>query len=82
MEGETPDFSGTEAAKLVMLLELPVSPEEFLRIADPIKQTLAATAKVASADKVSRLRFRSLRFAPRAEQSVLTPLFRPRVAKA
>eukprot|EP00802_Teleaulax_amphioxeia_P008837 Tamp_08848.p1 GENE.Tamp_08848~~Tamp_08848.p1 ORF type:complete len:421 (+),score=49.22 Tamp_08848:188-1450(+) len=52
MEGDLGGFEGTEPAKLVMFLELPVGKEEFLRIADPVKQALAATAKVASPDKI------------------------------
>jgi len=59
MEGDLGGFEGTEPAKLVMFLELPVGKEEFLRIADPVKQALATTAKVASPDKVCRVLLRA-----------------------
>jgi len=60
MEGDLGGFEGTEPAKLVMFLELPVGKEEFLRIADPVKQALATTAKVASPDKVCRVLLRAV----------------------
>jgi hypothetical protein len=46
-------FKGDEPAVLTMFLEIPVDKEEFIKLGDRFRQTLAITAKVASADKVS-----------------------------
>jgi hypothetical protein len=46
-------FKGDEPAVLTMFLEIPVDKEEFINLGDRFRQTLAITAKVASADKVS-----------------------------
>jgi hypothetical protein len=44
-------FKGDEPAVLSMFLEIPVDKEEFIKLGDRFRQTLAITAQ-ASADKV------------------------------